>query len=331
MVVLGQHAEELAQLAERLPAGAGDCAERLRGSLGGPHGGVPAAVGEADDHRQVVRDDVVHLAGDAGTLGRRRELRLRVAFSLGPAGPLLQPRVMRAPVPYGVPEHPDAYRRHAERERDENDLLDVRACWCWRHPDGSDRGEGQAQVKAAHRDPPRAVSGQGVEQHQTVERHPFVHFLVSAQVRAQRHRANGHRDRERAGRVLAADHDQPCQQQADRGGPRRDDRLRCVKPAAAEYVRDGCQQACRQRPVDQLAMTAQPSRHLLHASSVLAGPGRPSAETPPRSSREMTGISEDRSMPARQASRRRNSSAPAATAITAYPAKSATSEYGPKK
>ena len=130
VIVFGQHAEQPAQLAERLPAGAGDRAERLAGSLGGARGGVPAAVGEADDHRQVVRDDVVHLAGDAGTLGCRRELGLRVAFGLGPAGPLLQPRVMRAPVGYGVPEHPDADHRHAELERDPDCVSSAEPAGC---------------------------------------------------------------------------------------------------------------------------------------------------------------------------------------------------------
>lgn len=74
--VLLQHAEQPAQVAERLPAGVGDRAERLAGSLGGARGSVPAIVGEADDHRQVVRDDVVHLAGYPGTFGCRGKLRL---------------------------------------------------------------------------------------------------------------------------------------------------------------------------------------------------------------------------------------------------------------
>ena len=52
--------------------------------------GEARAVGERDHHRQVVRDDVVHLARDAGALGGGRQPALLVALELQPRGALLQ-------------------------------------------------------------------------------------------------------------------------------------------------------------------------------------------------------------------------------------------------
>ena len=69
-----QHAEQAAHLAERLPPGHGD---RLHGGdrlLGGILSGKRGAVGQRDHHAEVVRDDVVHLAGDARPLRGGRAL-----------------------------------------------------------------------------------------------------------------------------------------------------------------------------------------------------------------------------------------------------------------
>ena len=52
--------------------------------------GVPPAVGLRDDHGQGVGDDVVHLPGDPGPLGGRRDLRLLVALDLEPLGAVAQ-------------------------------------------------------------------------------------------------------------------------------------------------------------------------------------------------------------------------------------------------
>ena len=81
-----QHAEQPAHVGERRAAGLGDGAERpgRRGGVG--VGGVPAAVGLRDHHGERVGDDVVHLAGDAGALGRGRDLGLLVALDLEPLG-----------------------------------------------------------------------------------------------------------------------------------------------------------------------------------------------------------------------------------------------------
>jgi hypothetical protein len=54
-------------------------------------------------------DHVVQLAGDARPLGRGGDLRLGVAFPLGPDG-VLQCGGVGPPVAHRVAEHPDAHR-----------------------------------------------------------------------------------------------------------------------------------------------------------------------------------------------------------------------------
>ena len=85
-VVGPQDAEEAAHVGERVAPRLGDRAERARGGVGVGRGSVPAAVGLGDDHGERVRDDVVHLARDAGALGGGRELCLLVALPLEAVG-----------------------------------------------------------------------------------------------------------------------------------------------------------------------------------------------------------------------------------------------------
>ncbi|OUE31097.1 hypothetical protein BFL35_06680 [Clavibacter michiganensis] len=60
--------EEDAHVAERLPGGRGDGAERLVGGVRIHHAGVAGAVGLRDDDGERVRDHVVHVARDAVAL-----------------------------------------------------------------------------------------------------------------------------------------------------------------------------------------------------------------------------------------------------------------------
>ena len=67
-VFLAQHTQHPAQLGQRLPAGVTDQPERFGGLLGPRGRERGAAVGQANDHRDVMADDVVHLAGHPGSL-----------------------------------------------------------------------------------------------------------------------------------------------------------------------------------------------------------------------------------------------------------------------
>ncbi len=70
----GQHAEQVAQLGHRVAAGGLDGEERLLGlvDVGGEH--LPRGAGLDDHQADVVADDVVQFAGDAGALGVDRAL-----------------------------------------------------------------------------------------------------------------------------------------------------------------------------------------------------------------------------------------------------------------
>jgi hypothetical protein len=66
--VLPQDTEESAHLGQRRPRGVAD-GEQLAGAVGGhARRGEPGGLGLHCDHRDVVRHDVVELAGDAGPL-----------------------------------------------------------------------------------------------------------------------------------------------------------------------------------------------------------------------------------------------------------------------
>jgi hypothetical protein len=63
-----EHAEEAPHLGERLSAGLGDATHRVGGQIGCGLGLSGRALAEGDHDGQTVRDDVVHLAGDASAL-----------------------------------------------------------------------------------------------------------------------------------------------------------------------------------------------------------------------------------------------------------------------
>ena len=130
-------------------------------------GGVPAAVGLRDHHGQRVGDDVVHLPGDAGALGRGRDLRLLVALDLEPlargrrgprsspgvtAGPARTPRRRgrRTPVKTAVDAAPGGVEPAVHRDAEQ------------------DRADERADDRDAVR-PPGAVHRDGVERDQDGE------------------------------------------------------------------------------------------------------------------------------------------------------------------
>jgi hypothetical protein len=105
-VVAAQHAEHAAHLGQRLPPGARDRAQRFAGPLRRAVQRVSRPVRLHHHDADVVRDDVVQLAGDPGPLGGRGHLGLRVAFPLQAGGAVLQRGVVAAPVTHRVAEDP---------------------------------------------------------------------------------------------------------------------------------------------------------------------------------------------------------------------------------
>ena len=98
-LVVAQHAEQPAHLGQRLAAGAGSAAHRdLARCSGIVVDRVGGAVGERDHHREVVGDDVVHLARDPRALGGGGEPALLVALGLQSRGALAQRRQQRLAV-----------------------------------------------------------------------------------------------------------------------------------------------------------------------------------------------------------------------------------------
>ena len=85
-----QQPEQTAHLHQCLPAGRGHPLDRTGSLVGRGIERVSGAIGKGDHDREVVRDDVMHLASDAGALGGGPELGLLVALTLEPSRLLLQ-------------------------------------------------------------------------------------------------------------------------------------------------------------------------------------------------------------------------------------------------
>ncbi|GGW69796.1 hypothetical protein GCM10010350_63060 [Streptomyces galilaeus] len=79
-VVLADDGEQAPQFGEGLAAAVADDAEGLGATFGLGGGERGGAVGEADDDGEGVAEDVVHLAGDAGTFLYDGEVGLAVAL-----------------------------------------------------------------------------------------------------------------------------------------------------------------------------------------------------------------------------------------------------------
>ena len=105
VAVVAQYAEQPVHLVQCLPSGGRDVFRRGFGLFGVGPRGERGPVGERDHHRQIVRHDVVHLAGDPGSLARGGDLRLLVPFALGPDRPVLQRSEVRPPGPDVEAEH----------------------------------------------------------------------------------------------------------------------------------------------------------------------------------------------------------------------------------
>src|SRR5215471_14241269 len=113
-----QQREGIAHLSERSPSGGGGLMYRLSGAGRVTLDGQRGAVGESNHHREVVRHDVVHLAGDAVALcgdGELREpftilLSMPVSATTAPAAGLTRP---------AHPRHAPSVARtgHASRRR----------------------------------------------------------------------------------------------------------------------------------------------------------------------------------------------------------------------
>ena len=146
LLVVAQHAEQPAHLGERLAAGRRHGLHRRRRLLGRALGREDRAVGERDHDRQVVRDDVVHLARDARALGRRGDQALLVALELESRGAILERGEQR-------PAVADARSEHAgrDRERRQPDEL-AEAAVRGRREDGAELEHGRGQRWSSQRD-----------------------------------------------------------------------------------------------------------------------------------------------------------------------------------
>ena len=80
--VLAQHAEQPPHLGQRRAGGVADRGQPLRAGRGHARRGQPGGLGLHGDHRDVVRHDVVQLAGDPRALPARRVLEQRARDDL---------------------------------------------------------------------------------------------------------------------------------------------------------------------------------------------------------------------------------------------------------
>ena len=201
-------------------------------------GGVPAAVGLRDHHRQRVGDDVVHLAGDARALRGGREPRLLVTLDLEPLRAVDERLERLAP---GAAH--EAERPHRERE-DRRRTHRSRPPWSMRVVGAASRAIRSSRRARAPADrhavrPPRAVHRHRVEreQHDEVdgqgdgrdEQHLEQHERVDRCAR----RGRGHA----APRERRDERGPPSQRRAVRASraERRSDRTRAVAGTTSEH------------------------------------------------------------------------------------------------
>jgi hypothetical protein len=116
--VLAQHAEQPPHLGQRGPGGVADVGQPLRTGGGHPRGGQAGCLRLHDDHRDVVGDDVVQLAGDASPFTARGVLEQRAGDDL-PGGPVLNGLAARPPC------DPGQGRRRGQRGQQHREDVDL--------------------------------------------------------------------------------------------------------------------------------------------------------------------------------------------------------------
>jgi hypothetical protein len=229
---LAQHPEQPAHVRQRLPAGRRRQLHRPRRLLRIVARREGGAIRERGHHREVVGDDVVHLARDPGALGSRRDLALLVALVLEPRGALLE-RVQVGAADLHAAAERHGRDHHAGQEDDGRERTPA-APACDRDRDAQlERGGGR------ERPPPRLARRDRVERHQQRqvgphrpsrqplgERHQRdrgEHRRRAATPRQQRQRQQRHPQpldrppRAAGGHVRARDREQPeREQQVDR-------------------------------------------------------------------------------------------------------------------
>ena len=109
-----QHAEHVTQLLQRLPGGDPDQLGLLPHQRRIAAGGQLERAGVQRDQRHLVGQQVVHLAGDAGALGRPGRLLVPAPLGLGPLG-LLPPRRGQRLPGRGVDARPDQQAGRPDR------------------------------------------------------------------------------------------------------------------------------------------------------------------------------------------------------------------------
>ena len=109
-VLCMQEVDEPSHLGQRFPARLPDRLEALVRSLSGRVRGHSPRTGLDDDHREVVRDDVVQLASDPGAFAADSELGERLLLMLQVARSLRERADERAPQT-DLPPHPERDER----------------------------------------------------------------------------------------------------------------------------------------------------------------------------------------------------------------------------
>ncbi len=117
-LLVPQRPEQFADVAERPPGRARDRAERLVGHRGVGLQRVPRTVGLRDHHGEGVRDDVVHVAGDADAL------LLHGDRAVGTSGVSFRQQLGLTTHPRGLArpgDHATEPRQQQQREHDDQD------------------------------------------------------------------------------------------------------------------------------------------------------------------------------------------------------------------
>ncbi len=213
-------------------------------------------VGLHDHHADVVRDDVVQLAGDPRALGCGRDLRLGVPLGLEPGRTILERHIVSPPIAHRVAQHPGDQGRAGEHHRAGEQPLHRPQPVGRPGGDGDSRAD-QADGQGRDRLAPGPVGGHRVEQHQHGQVRPGgpggQHDLAGAAQRGQRER------QQRCPPPVGHRHDH---QQRER-----DHRQRPAHDVAHHEQRQGG----RQNAVHQNRMAAQPGIDGGHRFSVCAG------------------------------------------------------------
>ena len=233
--VLAEHAEQAAHLGQPGPGGVADRGEPLCARGGQPRRGRPAGLCLHRDHRDVVRDHVVQLAGDPGPLPACQVIGQHpLGFLAG--GAVALALLARSPRHRGHRRERD---RRRQQDREHPGLGGRRGqAGHGRHPHAPRGGPGQHQGEPEERCPQHDGEGQGPGSRQPVRGHqqrrrPRDRHQLEQRQRQRRRQVHRHRrgDRAEQSRRHGGQQAEPAHQQRGRHGhPGMADR--CGQPGA---------------------------------------------------------------------------------------------------